>query len=167
MALKNKTLNYIKLNQNTSINTEIYVNEVSRKLEKKALKRDIYKNIFETYETLLKDRLDKIDEFIKNNKIDIFKTEIYENLSQRYPELFNLMIEAEEIKGEYAIFKSDLEHKTGPIHQYPLIKEYFPDIEDLIPEVLFSGYVDISGESLSEMYENAKTNQIFGVTADC
>ena len=50
---------------------------------------------------------------------------------------------------------------------FPLMKEFYPDVKDSIPDIVEMVFLPLEGKSLEEKYICAKKDRYFGETKDC
>ena len=50
---------------------------------------------------------------------------------------------------------------------FPLMKEFYPDVKDSIPDIVEMVFLPLEGKSLEEKYLCAKKDRYFGKTKDC
>ena len=56
---------------------------------------------------------------------------------------------------------------NGTDRDFPLMREFYPDVKDSIPDIVEMVFLPLEGASLEEKYLSAKKDKYFGKTKDC
>ena len=141
MALKELSTNYyIKIDLTGEFS--VYKSIQDRKLEKKATS---FKRVVLTYKTILKQ--------LENDRERLY-----------YDPDFPQIIKAWHL--EYEDYVNTHINGIGG-KKFPLIKQYIKDVEKSLPEIVYKGCLGVTGVTVKDVYEYAKTQNFFGDTEDC
>jgi len=127
-------------------------------------------DIIQKYDELLKEKYQLMFEAVTKlgltnddyeNNWDVYYSRVSEN-----PECKSFVDSYFDLMAEYDSYADDLFYQKGTQHEFPIMKEFFPDIETTIPNILYNGKIGISAETADEEYEQVKKLEIFGETTD-
>lgn len=140
MALLNDKEEYIKLNTNGDY--DIYATQQNRENVKNS-----------TSPVTIKSKYEQIITNLDNDE----ERKYYD--AKAWQEEYALW------RNEYQRYLYDIQLAKGAT-TYPLMKQYYTDIEDTIPNIIQSGSIVVEAETGKEIYEIAKERKYWGETED-
>lgn len=162
MALLIKKNQYLRMLLDDEMNFEIYASQDDRLRYKNATSSNL---IIDKYLELIASAKTIFLDYIKSNKIDI--TKIY-SLVETDAVLKKLMDEFNLIYSEYCAYIEALRLNKNNLSNFEIMKQYYPDVADSIPNIVKSGYICMSDhDNLESLYNEIKTSKLFGKTSDC
>lgn len=117
----------------------IYENKKARNLEKKVIKPS---EIIKKYDDVLK-------------QLESEEGLYYLGTSEKWKDWLE----------EFYEYKQCLLHKNYT-KTFPLMKEYYKDVDKSIPKIISSGKISVKGNTIEEVYNYVKEHKIFGETED-
>lgn len=164
MALLKDT-KYIKLEPDGKVS--IYISAEARQRQKIATPST---KIILKYNEILGGYQKQLDDYINslglNLEIIQLDRVLYDKLLED-TKLLQILKSLEDISTELYYYESDLSVNKGAQHEFPIMKKYFPDIEDSIPFLLEGCYVCWDTVNIDEIYNFVKETKFFGETEDC
>lgn len=169
MALINLNNNYIRLellDKNTVI-CKFYNNEQTRLIEKQSTASS---KIIAKYNHLITKAYDSAQKKLKKQGLEyIFKKDTKHHYSKNdFDTAISILQDLTNIQLEFNFYKDDLNNKLGARHKYPIMKKYFSDVENSIPNNLIEIQLPVKHvKSLADAYTQLKNAHRFGETIDC
>jgi hypothetical protein len=123
----------------------VYDSQAIREAEKKAAK---FEEVKAAYQKIIKDFHQDKERFYYDatfyKKVLAWEAEYTKYLDSRFlPSHFRLKLD------------------------FPLMAKYIPNIKDSVATIQNSGSINITGDTLEEVYTKVKNSNIFGATEDC
>ena len=150
--LKNEQ--YIRLFEDGSC--EIYPSQEEREKIKNSTPKE---TIMEKYEELLNIQRQSIKLFLENNPNIQSENDI--------PfELKNMIEDFDILNNEYSNYLNDCRYLDGAKHDYTIMEIYYPDVYNSVPKITMRVKITLEGNTLEEIYLDAKAKERFGETID-
>lgn len=164
MALLSEKEYYIRLKENNRV--DFYRSREVRERRKKATDSDY---IYKKYDEVIQDLTNQIYKYVEENNINIedWDQEKQELVLQQHPVLKNIVDKANAWTEELYHYDILFTAHNGTDRDFPLMKEFYPDVKDSIPDIVEMVFLPLEGKSLEEKYICAKKDRYFGETKDC
>ena len=160
MALLNIQNKYIKLYINGEY--EIYESIEDRNSNKNAI---YFEDVIKKYEELKENSTQELNQYTNTLNLtddDYKNNDKLDTLLKKDLKLKHLVEYDINLNIEYNNYLYALQCKNKKLYSYPIMEKIYFNVKESIPHVIEAGVINLKGNSLEEIYNNAKIENVFG-----